>query len=435
MTQSLSKNPHTTAALGPIVHNTTIRSSVGPFRVLPEYTITYPSAVTAALGELYCEYNRAFAPLVHANREWSTDYQYCLTGSAPCNVAVQIDMVGLDDAFLHGAAHQSPDKLREMLRGKIFEIENSLAWYQLLERIGSQNGEDSFFKKGFRATLADLRRQHGKPIALLAITDQKYQSVITTEFGGEYDDVLSDADVQDLSGFDRFFSPKMLQEHVRENDGRCDYLLYARTSDPVSKLKKPDQFVHQPLLDDPEMRRLIKAHAVTLNVDNPSWSNGDIRRINDTKGYQPLMRMAFPITSDADLRSDAFRSYLQECGATRMAIESDEVPLRCKPFQGAYGCYGHVSGTLTSSHFRGELKRNLRQRGRYVVQPEMSTPTLTNTTDRVTYTFIDRNFFGMIDGVPRFIGGFRCLLPLDSMEAKRGRIHGNAESAIAIITS
>src|SRR3989344_8941089 len=80
--------------LGPVVENADIKSSMGPFRSFPEYKAEYPEVVVKALGNLYQEYNHAFQPLVEANREWDTDYQYCFgPDGKPVNYFVQVDMV------------------------------------------------------------------------------------------------------------------------------------------------------------------------------------------------------------------------------------------------------------------------------------------------------------------------------------------------------
>lgn len=424
-----------TAALGPVVTRADIRSSMGPFHVLPEYTTVYPEVVISALRELYREYNRAFTPLVEANREWESDYQYCMADDgSPLNCAVQIDMVGLPQAFLDAVATMTLEEIREILRGRIFEIENSVAVYQLLEGFFSRDGQDSFFKGRFRSALADLKRRFGKPIALLAVTDQKYGAMKASEFGRGVEEALSDTEVEELSGFDRFFGPDEFQKYLASNGGRCDYLLYARTSDPVAKLKKPEMVVEHPLLGNLEMRRIIKANALTFNVDAPDWPTGDYRRINDTKGYMSRMGMAFPIASEWDLFSQEFVKYLLAQGVDYQAVAVGKAAIRCKPAKGTYGCYGHVSGTITDGHFRGELRRNMRRRGRYVVQLEMGTPIITNTRDGMTYTYIDRNFFGIVYGGPQFLGGFRSLMPLDSVEAKKGRNHGNVDTVTAEIT-
>ncbi|MEK7083897.1 MAG: hypothetical protein AAB932_01550 [Patescibacteria group bacterium] len=412
------------AALGNTVERTDIRSSLGPFKVFPHYKITYPEVVIDALGNLYDEYNTAFAPLVVANREWKTDYTYCMPDGVPINWCVQIDMVGLPDAFLQQTAGMSEEAAREILRHEIFEIENSIAMYQLLENFFSRNGQDSFFKTRFRAVLNDLRQRFGRPIALLAVTDEKYHAMMASEFGNGYG--LSDAEILDLSGFDRFFSPGEFRRHVEGNGGECKYLLYARTSDPVSKLRNPGSLVMHPLLGNSEMRRIIKQCAITFNVDNPVWPIGDSQRINDTKEYMRPMRMAFQIATMEGLRSPEFQTYLHTQG-----LKPALVKLRCKPAKGTYGCYGHVAGVSIDG--KKALARGLKDWGDYVVQPEMPTPVITNATNGTAYTFIDRNFFGMVDGRPVFLGGVRTLMPMDTTEAREGRIHGNSSTVYAEI--
>ena len=439
-----------TRELGPVVTRTDIRSSLAPFHSLPHYRTIYPEVVIKALGSLYLEYNEAFGPLVEANREWESDYQYCTPGGAPINWAVQIDMVGLSDDFLHEVADMSEDVVREILGGQIFEIESSLAMYQLIERIFAQEGKESRFRSRFRAAISGLRQKLGKPIALLAITEQKCESMRQAEFGTRNGEPLTDAEVFDLSGFDRFFGPGEFREYLASNDGKCDYLLYARTSDPVAKLRKPEIVVEHPLLSDPEMRRVIKANALTFNVDAPDMEPS--KRINDTKGYMHPMAMAYEIADEAELLSAAVKEHLSAgnglksfAGASLLSpgfagclaargiapsrVESGEVYLRAKPGKGTYGCYGHVRGSIGDKRFRQDLRSSIRRRGRYVVQQEMETPSVTNATDGRTYTYIDRNFLAMLNGCPVFLGGHRALMPLDSVEAQKGRVHGN-DSAV-----
>lgn len=445
-------------ALGEVVEKQDIHSSMGPFRFLPTYRRRYPKVVVDALGELYKEYNQSFTSLVEANREWNTDYQYCLSEECPVNWAVQIDMMGLSDSFLSESVIWSVAELIGYLRTKIFEIENSLAMYQLLANIFSKNGRDSFFKNRFHLVLSGLRKRYRKPIALLAVTEEKYQAVRESEFGKVGKESLSDTEVQTLSGFDRLFGPREFLEHLSANGGACRYLLYARTSDPVAKLKKPDLSIEQPLLSVPEIRRVIKANTLTMNIDNPAWPVSDFRRINDTKGYMPPMGMAFPISSETDLLSPRFAehlhagnpyaefpnfrlssrflSYLRSSGVDSQCLaDGADITLRCKPSQGTYGCYGHITGLLSDRDFRQKLRSNIRKRGPYVVQPEMEVPQIFNETDGTTYSFIDRNFLGMAGGCPVFLGGERTLMPADSIEARRHRIHGNRSSVAAEIIS
>ena len=445
-----------TAVLGPAMKREDIRSSMSPFFVFPAYKIAYPEVVISALQELYVEYNRAFIPLIEANREWDTDYQYCIQDGTPVNCAIQIDMAGLPQGFLDMAAGLPPDVVREMLRRRIFEIENSVAVYQLLERIFSSNNQDSFFKSRFRATLNNIRKRLKKPIALLAVTRQKYHAMMESELGKQGGEALSETEVKERLGFDRFFGPEDFQQYVAEHNGRCDYLLYARTSDPIEKLKNPDVKVDHPLLGNPEMRRIIKAHSLTLNIDAPDMDS--VRKINDTKEYQSRMNMAFAIHAEADLfslecaehlfkgksyedfsginrLSDKFMTYLKHQWLDPADVESGRTALRCKPMKCAYGCYGHLVGSLKDSRFRSGLRRNLRQRGGgYVIQPEMNVPRIVNNTDGTEYAYIDRNFFSFTNGRTRFLGGFRTLMPLNSTEAQNSRIHGNSSTVLAEIT-
>lgn len=451
-------NEHAELSLGPVATRTDIKSSFGQFRTLPGYRIAYPDVVVQALGELYQEYNLAFNPLMEANREWGSDYRHCMMNGNPVNFVVQIDMVGLSQAFLDAIAPLPVQEVREILRGRIFEFENSVAMYQLLERLFQNGHGDSFFKRRFRACLNDVRERFGKPVALLAVTDAKYRAICESEFGNRDGGAsLEDAEVSALSGFDRCFNPQAFREHVEANGGGCDYLLYVRSSDPVVKLKDPTAEVEHPLLGDADMRMVIKAHALTFSIDDPSLPVAHHRRINDTKGYMPSMGMAFPVQSETDIltpdylhhltnrkRPDdtflggerlnpAFKMFLLSRRMDPEEVASGKTPLRAKPLKGTYGCYGHFSGVVTSGDFRRDLRSNLRKRGGYVVQPEMSTPRITNATDGSTFTFIDRNFFGVAGGSPRFLGGVRSMMPVDSDEAKSLRNHGNASTVSAEI--
>lgn len=437
----------TDATLGPVVETTNIKSSIGPFKILPEYKTRYPEVITHALASLYVEYNEAFRPLVAANKEWGTDYQHCITpDGTPVNNLVQIDMVGLPAGFLEVADSLRTEEMRDALRGRIFEIENSLAMYQFLENIFAYDGQQSSFKGQFRASLDTLREKHGMPIALLAITEQKHQAMRETEFGKRDGEPLTNEEVQSLSGFDRFFSPDEFQQHLIENEGQSDYLLYVRSSDPVAKLRKPNTPVENPLLKNAEIRRVIKANAITLNIDAPEMDPA--ARINDTKEYMQDMNMAYTVHAEADLLSPEFvehlsqgrayvnypdggrlspefADYLRGQGADPVKVESGETDLRAKPMKGSYGCYGHISGPVRNKKFRQNLRRNLRERGDYVIQPEMSTPVIINATDGQGYTYIDRVFLSTDGTSFRFMGGFRSLMPIASVEAQNGRVHGS----------
>lgn len=162
MADSLIDRHVSAAALGRIVERNDIKSSLVPFRTLPNYRTIYPEVVIEAMGHLYREYNRAFAPLAAANREWETDYQYCMEDDVPINWCVQIDMVGLPETLLQELEVVPEENVRDVLRKRIFEIENSIALYQFFENMFSLKGRASFLKTHFRALLDNLRRRFGR---------------------------------------------------------------------------------------------------------------------------------------------------------------------------------------------------------------------------------------------------------------------------------
>jgi hypothetical protein len=440
--------------LGDSAQVTTLKSSIGAVKIMPQYMLTYPRSVVHALIELYAEYNSNFAALVDANRENPGDYKFAETAAGKIeNSFVQIDMLGLPAQFLRLAEFSSPAEVKNALRHSVFEIENSLAMYQLLEGAFANEARQSAFGINFRSSLEAIRQRHGKPIALLAVTEEKLEGMRQMEFGKCCGEAISAAEVKELSGFDALMGPAEFRAHLAANQGQCQYLLYVRASDPIDKLKNPTRSVAHSLLDDTELRRIVKAHSITLNIDAPNMAPQC--RINDTKAYMPTMGMGYRIASFEDLLADASRGgvarqrFEQGLGVELLTTEfahflsahevdplqvlSGEVQLRAKPLQGTYGCYGHVRGGLLESSFRSEVERNMRQRGEYIIQPEMRTPMITNKRDGSTYTYIDRNFLSCVDGKICFVGGVRNLLPVDSHEAKHGRLHGSKSSVYAEI--
>lgn len=422
------------ARLGPKNLQEKIKTTIGPFQYLPAYKINYLEVITTALADLYAEYNQAFSTLIEENREWNTDYQYCMTGpsGSPVNHFVQIDMVGLPDEYLHAVNTFDSEKVREDLRGTIFEIENSLAIYQILAGIFSDNEGESFFGKRYRESLDALRQKHNMPIALVALTEQKYQAMREIEFGKQPGELLTNEEVLSLSGFDTFFGPDELVKHFNQTEGKSEYLLYVRASDPLNKLRDPNLVINNPILANANLRRIIKTYAITMNIDNPEWPLQSSARINDTKAYLPLMRMAHPIYADDDLQSSNLRNFLRSDELSR-SIKSEKIIVRAKPMKASYGCYGHERGPLENSEFRRRVRKNLRMRGPYIIQPEKPTPTIINATDGNEYTYIDRNFFYTDGSIFKFLGGFRLMMLTSSTEAERGKIHNTGSTVWAEI--
>ncbi len=409
------------------------KSSLSPALVFPDLQVKYPENVIKALIKIYEETNNGFKPLIDLNREWSTDYNYCINNHSPTNWIVQVDMCGLPEELINRLGVMPQNEVEAIIKNRIFEVENSWAVYQLLDRVCQKNDMLSFYGKQTRAMMNSIRKESGMPIALLAVTEEKYLGMKATEFGKNPDEPLSQEEVLELSGFDQFFGPTEFINYLSSNNGECNYLLYVRASDPIEKLKKPETKVAHPLLGDTELRKIIKKNALTFNIDNPEWDNLDKRRINDTKWYMPDMAMAFPIFSLDDLKTTEFANFLSNKGFGIEDLLLDKIVIRAKPAQGTFGCYGHLRGSLANGEFRSNLKKCLRDRGAYMIQIEQEAPTVKHFPTEDEYAFIDRVFLGTIDGKSQWMGGHREFLPCNSQEVKQGRLHGNKQAVYAEI--
>lgn len=399
--------------------NTKETKSLDSIHIVTDYKICYPEIICKAFEDLYVEYNMAFSVLVEANREWPKDYQYTLQDDFPYNFAVQIDTLGLDDNFLRAAVDKDRETVREELRRKILEIKNPIEIYQLLERIFETTSGDNGFKSGWHAALNELRRKHGKPIALLTVTDQKYYAIRKFKFGrqnSKNSKKLSDSEISKLFGFDIFFKPIDFQTYLSYKKEEFEYLLFVRTSNPVSKLKNPKIGIKQSLLANPKTRRLIKKNAITFNIDNPEWPIGSYRRINKSKWYMPLLGMAFTLTREAEMDSAEFDSYLEFYDIDPNEVRSGRKVLCFTPAYSTYGCRGHLRGVLTNKKLRKKLRREISKHGHYMIRPEMQMPVITIWGRE--YTYMDRIFLAYIDCVPTFISGFRSLIPVTSAPDK-----------------
>lgn len=415
------------------------------FNIFPEYKVRYPQIVINALIEIYREYNEAFRELVSKNKECPEDYRYAIDSrGTPINRWVQIDMVGLPEKFLELAENGqiSAKEVKRVIRNSIFEIENSLAMYQLLMKMFSQKSQASKFETEFKKSLDKLRKEMGGKervkILLLAPTYEKYNAMLLSEFGRRPDDPqeLTEQDVKQMSGFDMFMGPDQFRQFINQNNGKCpeNVLIYVRASDPVAKLANPDCEVANPLLSDPQIRQIIKERSITFNIDDPNWKQDNPKRINDTKGYLVTMGIAFELKNGDDILSKEALEYLAGRGINPLMIESLMVKIRAKPLIGAYGCYGHHVVDLTNGDDRDKLKEDIQKRGKYVMQPELRTPKIIEKETGKSYLFIDRVFFCCdTEGNYNFMGGFRSCMPEDSIEAQRARNHGSSYTCWAEI--
>ena len=435
-----------------------LQSSLWSVSVIDWYDVKYPQLVIDVLWELYQEYNLAFSDLIIKNRENDGDYKYTFDENwNPTNYFVQIDMTWLPEWFLDEVERWSISKrqLKEILRNRIFELENSLAMYQLLSVVFSRNWEPTRFWETFRWLLDKLREKHWKPIALLAVTQEKYEAMLLSEFWSDSQNITPDK-VKDLSWFDAFFWPEQFQRMLDENGWKCPYLLYTRSSLPVSQLRNPEDNWHASILDDDNLRRIVKENSITYNVDSSSMAYSD--RINDTKEYQQEMWIAFWFDSIDELftkeflehlrngkqpkvwtlyssyswprLSEKFREFIEKRWVDSTLVDNWEIKLRFKPMKEAYWCYWHLSGSLDDKKLRAELSRNLRRRWSYVVQVDMLQPKISDEADEREFTYIDRVFFWINpqNWAPTFMWWFRSLMPLDTEEAKKWRNHWNSET-------
>jgi hypothetical protein len=415
---------------------THIKSSLSPFKVAKDYIVEYPESVKVALGEIVEEYNKVFDQIVPLNMEWPEDYQFArLSNGCFFNFAVQIDMQGLDDEFLEWSKNASIEEVKESLRRKICEIENSIAMYQMLSFIFSDSGEDHF-ASGWRKALNEFREKTGKSVVLLAVTQEKYEGMLASEFGGYIEDKK---EIYKLSGFDDFWGP----EEFLKNKEREDVIYFVRSSQPVSWQRNPRIKVDHPILMFPQLRRIIKAKSITFNIDDPAWYenlNGlhYAKIINDTKEYLIKMRLCFPVNYYEDLVYDNskltknFERFLLECNVNPEEVIKGERLIRVKPLKLFYGGYGHLRGKILDKEFRQKLKRESNLRGPYICQLEIEMPKIKDANGG-DHAYIDRIFYAYLNENPVFIGGFRNLMPTNSVEFKKGRIHGNSEAVWAKI--
>ena len=421
-----------------------VRASSGVVQPIPVFAfhdcrLAYPSIVTEALLRLFEEYNQNFSSLVEANREWETDYQYlrCADGEYR-NLFAQIDMAALPLPLIERLSMPGIrlEAVCEALRNNIFEIENSIAGYDYTTRTFETQVRTVPIKTKWHAALDRLRKRYGKPIALLASTEEKFESLCVFEFGT--DAPPSDDHVKRISGFDKLIGPAEFAAHIDDRKGSCDYLLFVRASEPLEKLRRPATQIEYPLLADPRLRQAIKAHAITINVDTPNAPYDTL--VNDTKAYMRPMDMGFEIGAVDDLLSVELArhlaagapfadfhgpkfsprvvTYLRKKGVSPAQINGGDIEFRFKPLKGTYGCYGHVRGSLSSRSTRRKLKIEINARGPYVVQIEIPPHVIEDQRTGDRYHGMHRNFVGFDDDTPSF---FRRHVRSDAEQVHRSR--------------
>lgn len=410
-----------------VITRNDIPSSYGKFKIFSNHQIIYPQCIIDALKGICRENERVVSDIAYQHTESPTDYRFLKLNNDRddfINLFVQVDMGGLSDIFLADADKFPPHILSTILKNRIFEIDDSLAMYNLMRDIHSVDGPSSF-KTRFDSALEEVRLRTGRKIAILATSDEKYESILRTELGILDGSTPSDDYVRRTIGFDRAFGPSAFKKHLQENENFSKYALYVRTSPSFDDLKNPNGKPISELLVNPTYRRIIRANSLTINVDDPA-SNVVL---SDSKAALPIMGMGYRANSLADIDSGTFLEWLVSRGLT------PDMFVRAKPIYGAYGAHGAFT-TPVRNLLGARLENAIEKWGPYLIQPEILAATIRNNWDKKEYGFVDRLFiYSRCDGSGEFIGGLRNYMPTTSKEAKKNNYHGNSDAVWGEIVS
>lgn len=399
----------------------------------PESVVKFPRKLLDAFSRFLVRYNTAFELLVEQNRESETDYQYCFVNGKFINRFVQVDFRTPTQHFLNRVDLLSDEELDQWVESNVFEAENNLARLPLLARMFRRNGDESFFAKRYGQSLEHIRRTTGMPIALVAVTDEKYVNILREEFGiqdATPETRLPQEFVREISGYDMVIGPAETERLIKSGEIK-NILVYGRTSPPLSALRDPKLLseLHVPLLDNAEYRRALRAQSLTPNFD--SYSADPDTVLNDTKAYQEALGIAVPVRNLDDLTLTHFMEYLH-----RRRIEPEHYgmyKLRLKPNL-RYGGYDHIRGIPISAELNADQAREIEEALRYGThygQVEVFPTRIKNRRNGELCRSIERGFFA-IEGDRaenvRFLGSFGDMLLEDSVEAQKNTIHGQNDA-------
>jgi len=359
-----------------------IPSNLSPFLTKPSQVIQMPTVITEALLEITAEYNRVFSGLVKENLETDKAYQYAYNPETQeyINYGFQIDMRAIPESFFEILKNEEFETIKEVLKRCVFEWEDSFAMLNLLRLQFAENGE-SVFSSNFDRIFDIIRFTHGKPIALLPSTHEKYQAILESELGVKDRSEISDSQIRRLLGYDTIFSPLEYQK-MCETGRSNEYLLYVRSSIPTANLRNPNLERPMTILDDPLLRTSILENSITLNIG----------ALNDTK--RGMLGMGLGLRVDLDSFSDSERiTHLMREMCESYGLDTELMRGRFKPLDEAFGCYGHETTKIpcTGKH-KQKVKKHLKQMGEYIIQPEM--PTTQFYMDGEIYNANHRNFVG-----------------------------------------
>lgn len=399
----------------------------------------YPENVKLALAEIYTEYVQEYQELVRLswnkypesiNKEWKLVIPF-----------VQIDMVYLPEKFLEAVKDYAPWLIKEVLKPFIFEIESSVAYYDLLSKIWTNSWERLWwFAEWFREQLDKIRGITGKKISLLVTSPIKYESIKELEFGVTQWEIPDVTMIREKSGFDSILWPNEFIKYFRRRVS--DTLFYVRASNDASELKSWGTDVLENLLQNEEYRTFIRNHSITTNIDEP----GSTFSINDTKKYMKNMGLGFFFDSiesiiseealgyinlwkdfskfTGEFYTEELKKYLFAIWVDESIIKKGELTFRCKPVEWSYGAYGHVRLRIQDAKSRRKLRDAMIWKWQYILQVEHKAPLLVNIHNSREYRWIDRIFMSMNrDGKVKFMQWFTNIIPADNDEARKNNIH------------
>ena len=399
----------------------------------PESVVKFPKRLLDAFSRFLVRYNRAFQLLAETNKEHESDYQYCFANGNFINRFVQVDFRTPTQSFLSRVDLLSDEELDEWVESNVFEAENNLARLPLLVGMFRRDQPESYFGKRYGLALDNIRNKFGMPIALVAVTEEKYVNILREEFGiqdATPETRLSHDFVRAISGYDMVIGPKEAEELIRSGEMN-NILVYGRTSPPLSALRNTELLkdLHVPLLDNPENRRILRAQSLTPNFDPYTADPNAI--LNDTKAYQEALGIAFPVRTLDDLSLTHTMEYLH-----RRRIEPEHYSmheLRLKPNL-RYGGYDHIREVPIGFPLPAELAREIEEAlkyGTHYAQVEVYPTRVRNRRNGELYRTIERGFFAIDGDKPEdvhFLGSFGDMLLEDSVEAQKNTIHGQNDA-------
>ncbi len=180
-----------------------------------EHLITASPIVRKAFIDIYREYNEAFSKYVIANTENEYDYKYTRFGGTYRNIIVQIDINALPVEIFMGWSDMSQTEVTKYIKSRIFEVENNWAAYKAHGTPCKPERVTSYRDKTI-TMLDEIRESTGKKIVLLAVTDEKYLSILESEFGMEYcSHIFPEIACKEI-GFDGVWGAREFIYHVED---------------------------------------------------------------------------------------------------------------------------------------------------------------------------------------------------------------------------